>query len=290
MKFNFMMKAFLVFLFLLPGLSHAERLKILTWNVFMLPKPIKFSLQKERTPLIIDKILKNDSDIVFLQEAFHGAFLKEVLKKTSKTYPHQFYLGRQPGSLTVYGSGVYIMSRFPMTILRKVYFDDCAKADCFASKGSFVAEVTMPDGKRLHFAPTHLQSGGKENAEAIRFKQLQDINLIITLGTQNGVPQFLIGDLNIDALQGEEFHRAISYMNMTSTPLEGEPGHTNGFPVLCYPKPGNDEREWIDHVWLNPMSSNARVISKRALPFHGVLKDQECPLSDHYAVEAVIQI
>ena len=36
----------------------------------MLPKPIKFSLQAERTPLIINEMIKSQADVIFLQEAF----------------------------------------------------------------------------------------------------------------------------------------------------------------------------------------------------------------------------
>ncbi len=283
-----MMKTLLLLALFISPLSHAQEIKVLSWNVFMLPKPIKFSLQELRTPLIINEIIKSNADVIFLQEAFQGEFRDELEKKTDKTHPHHFYLPRQPDTITVYGSGVHILSRFPFKILHKVYFDDCAGADCFASKGSFLVEVTTPNGQKAQFAPTHLQANGA-NA-AIRMKQLQDINAIFSISAQNGVPQFLIGDLNIDALEGTEFKTAISYMHMTSTPLEGEPGYTNGFPISCYTKPGDDQKEWIDHIWLKPIISNAKVLGKRVRPYNGILEGKDCPLSDHYAVEATIKL
>ncbi len=254
----------------------------------MLPKPIKFSLQAERTPLIIDELLKSQADVIFLQEAFQLEFRDELLKKLKKIYTHQYYLDRQPGTLTVYGSGVYLLSRYPFKILHKVYFDDCAKADCFASKGTFLAEMTTPSGQKVQFAPTHLQSNDAQSA--IRLKQLADINAVFTINAQNGVPQFLIGDLNIDALDGTEYKTALDYLHMSSTPLEGEPGYTNGFPTICYNKPGDDKKEWIDHIWLKPIISNARVSNKKVRPFSGILEGKNCPLSDHYAVEAILKL
>ena len=254
----------------------------------MLPKPIKFSLQAERTPLIINELEKSKADVIFLQEAFQSEFRQKMLNKLKSLYPHQFYLHRQPNTLTVYGSGVYLLSRHPFKILDKVYFDDCANADCFASKGTFLVEITTPAGQKVQFAPTHLQASGA--LAAMRLKQLADINAIFAINAQNGVPQFLIGDLNIDGLSGSEYKTALDYMNMTSTPLEGEPGYTNGFPTICYTKPGDDNKEWIDHIWLKPIISTARVLNKRVRPYNGVLEGKECPLSDHYAVEATIQL
>ncbi len=282
------MKILLVFFLMLSSLSFAQEIKVLSWNVFMLPRPIKFSLQAERTPLIISEMLKSNADIIFLQEAFQNKFQKEVLKKTKQQYPHQFYLGRESGSFTVYGSGVYLLSRYPFKILNKVYFDDCTGADCFASKGTFLAEFTIPDGPKIQFAPTHMQAGGKNSA--IRLKQLSDINSILSINAQNGVPQILIGDLNIDALEGDEFKTALDFMHMNSTPLEGEPGYTNGFPTICYTKPGDDHKELIDHIWLKPLISTAKVYHQKVRPFSGKLDGKECPLSDHYAVEAIIKL
>lgn len=254
----------------------------------MLPKPIKFSMQAERTPLIIDELIKSKADVIFLQEAFQSEFREQLNKKLKQTYPHQFYLDRQPSTMTVYGSGVFLLSRHPFKVLHKVYFDDCAKADCFASKGTFLAEMTTAKGQKAQFAPTHLQSNG--SLSAIRLKQLADINAIFSINAQNGVPQFLIGDLNIDGLSGTEYKTALDYMHMSSSPLEGEPGYTNGFPTICYTKPGDDTKEWIDHIWMKPIISTARVLNKRVRPYNGVLEGKECPLSDHYAVEATIKL
>lgn len=254
----------------------------------MLPKPIKFTLQAERTPLIINELLKSKADVIFLQEAFQSEFREQLQKKLKQAYAYHYYLDRQPGTLTVYGSGVYLLSRYPFKTLQKVYFDDCAKADCFASKGTLLVELTTPSGNKVQFAPTHLQSN--DALSAIRLKQLADINAIFSIHAQNGVPQFLIGDLNIDGLNGSEYKSALEYMHMSSSQLDGELKYTNGFPTICYNKPGDDKKEWIDHVWLKPIISTARVQNKRVIPYSGILEGKNCPLSDHYAVEATLKL
>lgn len=269
---------------------HAEDVKLLSWNIFMLPKPIKFSHQKERTDLIIKEINNSDFDLIILQEAFAGEFQKKVKKNASKKFPHQYYLKRQNGSLTVYGSGVYYLSRFPINVLKETYFSECAKADCFASKGSPLVEVSLPSGKKIQVASTHLQAGHNDQSSEIRFKQLTQIQMMMLPSIRMGVPQFLIGDLNIDALHGTDYQKALKHLNMTSGPLEGDLQYTNGYPIDCYEKPGDDQKEWIDHIFLFQNNVNVQVASKKVRPFNGMINNKECPLSDHWAVEAVIKL
>lgn len=280
----------LVFLLFIAQAAFAEEVKLLTWNVFMLPKPIKFSYQKERTDLIIKEILASPYDVIVLQEAFAGEFQEKTKKLTSKKYPHQFYLKRKPGSLTVYGSGVYYLSRIPMKELDSVYFNDCAKADCFASKGSALMEFTLPSGKKFQVASTHLQAGHNENSSKIRFNQLKQIQGMMLPKLTFGVPQFLVGDLNIDANHGNDYNRALTMLAMTSGPLQGELNYTNGYPIECYEKPGDDQKEWIDHIFTFANAVPVQVLAKKVRPFNGLINHKECPLSDHWGVEATLSL
>lgn len=283
-----MIKTLLLIFPLLITLCHAEEVKILSWNVFMLPKPVRFSLQNTRTDLIVEELLKSDADIILLQEAFSGKFKSELKKKSIDKYPYQYYLNRRIPSLKIFGSGLYYMSKHPFEVLERVYFKRCTIADCFAAKGSAVVEVSLPSGRKIQVANTHLQAGGKNIK--IRFKQLAQIKKALASVAAPGVPQILAGDMNIDALSGNSFERLLSEMDMTSAPLEGEPDYSNGFPTECYSKPGKDGKEWIDHLLLSSQSYGAYVAHKKVIPFSGILKGRECPLSDHWGVETIVQL
>ena len=54
--------------------SLADELRLMAWNVYMLPPPIKFSKQKERTRLQIAALssVVADNDILILTEAFQS--------------------------------------------------------------------------------------------------------------------------------------------------------------------------------------------------------------------------
>jgi endonuclease/exonuclease/phosphatase family metal-dependent hydrolase len=284
------MTKFLLILFILVNVAHAEDVKLFSWNIFMLPKPIKFSLQAERTDLIVDLIKKSGDDVIILQEAFSGDFRAKLNYRTSKIYPYQYYLNRKFFSFDVYGSGVYYLSRYPMKVLSHTYYSDCTKADCFASKGSALIEITLPSGKAFQIAGTHLQAGQKELSREIRMKQLEQVKSLLSASAKKNVPQFLIGDLNLDALNNPDYLKGLHLMNMSSGPLEGDLSYTNGFPITCYEKPGDDKKEWLDHIWLKPNESLAQVFRKKVRPHIGTIEGMDCPLSDHWAIEAILSI
>lgn len=284
------MTKFLLILFALMSVAYAEEVKVFTWNIFMLPKPIKFSHQSERTDLIIDLVKTSGDDVIVFQEAFSGDFRAKLNHRTNKKYPYQYYLNRKMFSFDVYGSGVYYLSRYPMKVLSHTYYKNCTKADCFASKGTAVAEFTLPSGKKFQIAGTHLQAGQKELSHEIRMKQLLQVKSILTKHTKKGVPQFLMGDLNIDAISSPDYQKALQLLNMQSGPLEGDLPYSNGFPITCYQKPGDDKREWLDHIFLKTNESNAKVFHKQVRPYMGQIDGIDCPLSDHWGVEAILSI
>lgn len=286
MMLNTMMKTFFLLL-CMPLIAFAQDVKILSWNVFMIPRPIRFSYQSERTNFIIHELKNESFDIVFLQEAFSKGFRNKIKSSFKTMYPYQSYLGRRKRSLTVYGPGLYVLSKYPIVTRKYAYFSNCADADCFSSKGVELITVNHPSGKKIQFANTHMQSGGKRSQ--IRFKQLNQIKRLLNTYAVQGIGQVLVGDLNIDALSGNDYSKALALLNMKSHPLEGELPYTNGYPIECYKKPGDDQKQWIDHILVHQDFSGT-VKDKNVRVFNGLFDGKECPLSDHYAVEATLSL
>lgn len=270
----------------------SEEIKILTWNVFMIPKPINFTKQRARTPLIIEKLKKGHYDVILLQEAFRTKFQKELKGNLSANYPFQESLKKGKKIFHVLNSGLYIASKYPFTVLGKKYFDSCIHSDCFASKGVLLIEITLPSGKKVQLANTHMQAWEDEGARKVRIDQLLAIKDLLTSNQKDNIPQILIGDLNIDGLLKDEFENALDLMEMTSTPLSGELRATNGFKMNCFKSPGDDKKEqWLDHLWLKTNKSNTVIKSMLAIPMKGSLNNKnDCPLSDHHAVEATLTL
>lgn len=286
------MKFIWILIFFTSFSAFSEEIKILTWNVFMIPKPINFSKQRARTPLIIEKLKTGHYDIILLQEAFRSKFQSELKKNLSDTHPFQGNLKKGKNILHVLNSGLYIASKYPFSILGKSYFNSCVHSDCFASKGVLLVELSLPSGKKIQIATTHMQAWEDEGAKKVRTDQLFVIKDLFTSNQKENIPQILIGDLNIDGLLKDEFEKAIDLMGMSPTPLTGELKATNGFKNDCYKTPGDGEKaEWLDHLWLKTNKSNAVIKNMVAIPMKGILKNKsDCPLSDHHAVEATLVI
>lgn len=266
-----------ILLAMITTTAQAADLKVLSWNTFMLPKPIKNSNQKIRTGVIAEAVKGQGYDFVFMQEAFTKDFRSHVGNTLKAEYPHQYYLARKL-ALKVFGSGVYVLSKNPFKVLDKVYYDKCGSADCFARKGSVLIESTLATGKVVQFAITHLQA--IEKLGHVRLAQLKQVKAMLSKHKKPGVPQLLIGDLNIDVSE-PEFDKGLDLMNMKHTELDGPISHTN--VIECYKKETAVE-EWIDHMWIDS-DTQLKESSMQALELSYEYKGKKCNASDHLAIE-----
>lgn len=276
---------------LLPILSLATEVKVLTWNVFLIPKPINFSKQQDRAKIIAAQLPETDYDIILLQEAFSKSARKKIAKGLKDSHPYQLEPKGGRKLKHILGSGLFVASKYPIEVLGQKVYKDCTHSDCFSSKMAFLVEVSLPDGKKMQMVNTHLQAWDDQKAMNIRKKQFQNIRDLLDAHINPEVPQFLIGDLNVDAKKDIEVPVALEIMGMQNDELTGELSGTNGFKVRCYKTPGREkESQWLDHVWINPHESGAQVVSRQVRPFFGELNKKSCPLSDHHAVESIIAL
>lgn len=272
------------FLFL-SQLALAHEAKVLSWNVFMLPKPLKYSWQKFRTHLIGEELKKNDYDIIFMQEAFTKSFRNSIRSAIGETYPHQYTLGKRAFYYPM-NSGVFVLSKYPFTVLDRVYYKACGTADCFASKGSVLIEVTFPDGKIAQFASTHLQS--KRELGHKRESQVAQVSAMLKKHERPGVPQFLTGDLNID-FETPEFQDRLQDAGMDFAQLTGPILYTNKLKNPCYKTSGDGiNHQWIDHFWVKNFNPANVLFQVKDMKF--LYEGASCPLSDHHAVEASFKL
>jgi len=287
-RYNQHMNKVLLFLGLLLCFElQASTLKLLTWNLFMIPKPINFSLQQTRVPLISEALLKRNDDVLLFQETFSGLARRKLIHNLKKTYPYQ---ARLKGTFLRLNSGLLILSKFPLKVLDKLHFKDCTNSDCFSAKGVILVEINHPDGKKIQIATTHLQAWNNQKSRDVRAKQFSEIRDLLDRFAEPTKAQILAGDLNIDGLLPHlEYNSTLSLLDMESIQLMGDIKVTNGFNVACYKTPGGEPMgEWLDHVFIKKHETPASVVSKTVVPLSGMIKNEICPLSDHYAVEAVI--
>ncbi len=275
------MKTLVLALIMMIGLNaHAtDSLKVLNWNVYMLPWPIKKSMQGDRSKLIAQAMLKTNYDVLFFEEAFSKGFRKEMRKTLSAKYPYSYYLGSDGRLPHVFGSGLLVMSPRPFKVLDHVYYDKCAGADCFAAKGALLIEATLANRRRVQFASTHLQASDKQGAKRIR--QVSQIDVMLAKHRQRGIAQILVGDMNLSPDEAD-FAKAKEIIGMRHATLTGEIPTTSGRKNECYKIPG-DRVRWIDHAFAS--KDDVGAIASRVRDYTYVSKGRTCPYSDHHAVE-----
>lgn len=275
---------------LLPLMAGAQELSLLTWNVFMIPKPINFTLQPQRTELIAEQLKNSPYDVIMMNEAFIKKFRTKVGRALRPNFPHQEFLQRSVRPWHFMNSGLFVLSRHPFEVLDHWYYTKCTHADCLSAKGVLLIEVTLPANKKVQIAMTHMQAWDDLKAQKVRAHQFQEIKDLLELHAVPGVPQILTGDLNIDGKATHEYPLLLNLMEMKARPLDSELNYTTGFKTNCYKIPGGASEQWLDHVWVNPRGSKARILNNSVRAFTGLLKGRDCPLSDHNSVEARIQL
>lgn len=274
-----MLRFFSLCLMVFSASTFAGELSLLSLNVFMLPKPLKQSLQPVREVAIPEALKAGGHDLIFLQEAFMGSFRFRTRAILKATHPHEVHLNKWRGS-PFFSSGLQIFSRFPFRILGWDYFRSCAEADCFSAKGVILLEVTFPSGKKIQVANTHLQAG-RSNGE-IRRTQMQEIKQLLDRYAEASVPQLLAGDLNISETD-PEFSWSLDLLALKPIPLRGSIRTTSSRVNPCY-KTGNSPH-WVDHVWYRGLrTGRSTALRVRELNFE--YQGKTCPLSDHHAVES----
>jgi endonuclease/exonuclease/phosphatase family metal-dependent hydrolase len=122
----------------------------------------------------------------------------------------QFLAGRSlwRGELsgTLFGSGLLLLSDYPITQVRRFAFPAfaCAGFDCLANKGALLATVTMPGATPVDIVATHLNSRHSARVADARSlyayrRQVTLLSDFIRTNRDPGHPLIVAGDFNVGA-------------------------------------------------------------------------------------------
>ena len=201
--------------------SGCSTVKILTWNIFMMPSWIHQSPDNdERAAAIGAELLAHDFDILCFQKAFDRSARSVLENALGVRYPHRFGPANNSCSLRI-NSGVWVLSRLPLSDYREIQFRKCGGIECFSRKGA-IRLTGSCGGQKFHLVSTHLQGEETphftEKNQRIRDAQMEDIrNRLVNPVLEPGVPFIICGDFGTprfdDALKRETFE----YRRMLST-------------------------------------------------------------------------
>lgn len=266
----------------------------LSLNVCMLPGglPTLFGGVKsahERLKGISDLILKEDADIVALQEAFYPA--AEDLEEMLKDRYSYFYTRIGPNPQSIGETGLFIASKEPIIsnpVFVPLYTEGALK------RGFFYFET-----KDFWVITTHLESGILQENSLIRKVQLEQINdRMKELKQVTSKPCVVMGDLNIARTGevGDEYTNS-EIGNFFYDPYKEKAPYVNEKTATATDQFTFEVREEdcpikdavIDYILIDKASQDDLEIDVTLINTYDKEKKDRA-LSDHKALKAKIRI
>ena len=262
----------------LSAIATPQKFSVIEFNTWGVPL---FSTQKWRYEEAMRQIEEFSPDFVFLEEVFSHKGKKEL---QSELYPEVVSGPRALPKLV--GSGLRILSKFPVIRSEKMAFGVCVKDDCLSRKGAALAVVVLPDGSNLNLIATHLNARGDDDT---RIEQLMELKVFIEENAELEAPILLGGDFNFNPES-----KSYSYMMEILKLQDTWPAtHTSKDPGITYDCKNNKiahdysikthfplTEERIDYM----LSHGLTALSSK------IVLDQKPELSDHYGIEAEFEV
>src|SRR5579871_1250600 len=137
-----------------------KKIKILSWNIYMLPPLVATHSGKKQRAIAIGEMLKNgDYDAVFFQEAFHRRARRLILSQLEGKYPYAAGPANKKLFSIKVSSGLWMLSRYPIVHSEAIAYKNKFGIDALSRKGAMLVELNV-EGQHIQIAGTHLQNCG----------------------------------------------------------------------------------------------------------------------------------
>lgn len=288
-----MFKQFILYFFLFfnfisvfSNSDKSDTIKIASWNIQMIPKiyapftNLARKKQKVRTPKIIQYLNSTNFDVVVLQEVFDKPISNKFKDDLKINYPFCLTPQKEGFNLKL-SSGVMILSRHPLELVKHVIFDVSKKIDKGAQKGCSLVKINI-NGRDIFLAGTHLDSKS-HNSRSLQYQITNEE--ILTPFLNDSIPLLFAGDFNTD-FKSSQYDSMMSSFKLKNFELNDDRPYTfdefNSWNNKGY-------KSWIDFI-LFQENKNIKVINQYILRPVMKFKNAKMDLADHYqiVIEAVI--
>jgi sphingomyelin phosphodiesterase len=265
----------------------ADSLKVLSWNIYMLPVSIKKVGQANRVEYIANQLNNSDYDVIVFQEAFDRDARYGLSKLMRKQFPYQEGPANGKPSIFRLNSGIWILSKYPMKYLDEIHYKQNIGVDKVARKGVLMVEINK-NGKRYQIAGTHLQAGASKKKDNVRASQFNEIKELLAKHETTGIPQLICGDFNTAKNDKKNYHLMLETLKAQDGPLESSLQHTYDCTSndLAY---GSDTyKEVLDYIFIKENDAKLNLSRRKIVAFTAKWHAKKKHLSDHFAVEIII--
>jgi endonuclease/exonuclease/phosphatase family metal-dependent hydrolase len=266
-----------------PKKEGAESLRVLTWNIQMLPRWAIKKGQATRAKWIIDTLLQQDVDVIVFEEVFDIGIRGRLRLALLPRFPFQVGVQNKKWSWRQ-SNGVWIVSRVPIRHLKHIFFTASYGTDALANKGAVMIEGNKK-GKKFQIVATHLQSMQEPGAVEVRERQFKQIKTeLLDKYAKEGIPQMLIGDLNTPKHLETEYKNMLDAVDMCDTPPDDTRPFTwdkeNSWNVPYEDEPNSQ----LDYILINAQRSLAKIKNVSIYRPFKWFEHKKVDLADHYGV------
>ena len=216
--------------------------------------------------------------LVTIQEAWHP-----LSARTAKEagYP---YLVEGAGARfgKVGGSGLYVLSEYPVVASETIDYKECTGYDCAANKGALHVRVVVPElGRLVDFYTTHMNAdeapATPEDSLKARIAQILQFAAFVRRTRDQGSVAVLAGDFNFKG-PAQDFALFKSLTGAANAEEQCLASRCTGAD------PGPILRDSVDHLF--QLGSPRSVLKPTHLALTFTEPHEGKPLSDHVGVEA----
>lgn len=263
----------------------SQQVNILSWNIYMLPGFLGTG-KEQRSKIIGGMLVASEYDVIVFQEAFYAPARKKIREQLKAYYPFEAGPANSKKFSFRTNSGLWILSKFPIISQQEIMFDTRQGIDAMSRKGALLVELNV-NSQRIQVIATHLQNAGHTILKQSQCEEL--FSKLLQKAQRPGVPQIICGDFNIDRYASPDtYQQMLALLGANDCELSG-----NSF---TYDRLNNDlgietgtKRELIDFILTRENESSLNRLKHSVKIFRQQWHKRHHDLSDHYAIEAVIE-
>ena len=283
-------------------LAHASpMLKVLTWNIWMMPGfTFQSPANKRRAAAIADVLNNQDVDVLCLEKAFDGRARKIIAERLHTKFPYMFGPANRKLGFKI-NSGVWVLSRIPLYGYREIEFNKAVGIERFSRKGAVFLTGTIA-GKRFIVIATHLEGEEgpmfTESHQRIRDAQVRQIrDDLLTPPVTPGTLVIIAGDFATPRIQPcseadltEAYKRTLATLEARNGP-EHRITLNDNRRVNTLAEDNTARTDELDYIFIRDNGTNVQTVWQRRV-FRGTgwdKKKDRPDLSYRYAVEVMIK-
>lgn len=283
----------MLLLSLLPMLSVGQcdnqdnggQLKVITWNIYMLPRLFVHTGQLQRAAEIAEALKTQDADIIVFEEAFDNKARGIIRDSLKKTFPYESGDPRC-NSWWKTSCGVWIISKVPIEVVQQIFFKEANGSDRLATKGAILIQGEK-NGFCFQLVGTHLQAdlNSGKNVQPLRDKQYAEIKKqLLEPHSKENIPQFIAGDFNTIHNDSACYNHMIDSLRFTPCALQGSRCYSYDYTHNDLVIGTNNKPQLIDYLFYSAPPRTELKGSMQIVVFSKQWNDKHKDLSDHFAV------